>query len=199
MKTAKDELRIVLASRLRGLAPDVRASQSYRLVERLNRMPEWIQARTVALFVPVGIEVDVGGAIHAALTHGKCVALPWYDAHAKCYRMKRVQNMAFDLMPGPFGIPEPKADLAEILIPTLDFIVVPGLGFDLQGRRIGRGKGHYDRMLAEARGLTCGVGFDEQLVAEVPVEDHDMKMNWVLTALQSVCCDPPVERTKCRI
>ena len=63
----------------------------------------------------------------------------------------------------------------------LDFVLVPGIAFDLQGRRLGRGKGYYDRLLAEVRGKTCGVAFDEQIVDEIPVEPHDIHVNCILT------------------
>jgi 5-formyltetrahydrofolate cyclo-ligase len=59
--------------------------------------------------------------------------------------------------------------------------LVPGVAFDLHGRRLGRGKGFYDRLLADVRGKTCGVAFDEQIVREVPVEPHDSDVNCILT------------------
>ena len=63
----------------------------------------------------------------------------------------------------------------------LDFILVPGVAFDLHGRRLGRGRGYYDILLAKVRGTTCGVAFDEQIVREVPVEPHDSDVNCILT------------------
>ncbi|MEO7298989.1 MAG: 5-formyltetrahydrofolate cyclo-ligase, partial [Verrucomicrobiota bacterium] len=53
--------------------------------------------------------------------------------------------------------------------------------FDLTGRRLGRGKGFYDRLLAEIPGTKCGVCFDEQIVEEIPTESHDVRMDYVLT------------------
>jgi 5-formyltetrahydrofolate cyclo-ligase len=64
---------------------------------------------------------------------------------------------------------------------VLDFILVPGVAFDLSGRRLGRGKGYYDRLLKQTRGTTCGVAFDEQIVGEIPVEPHDLNVNCILT------------------
>jgi 5-formyltetrahydrofolate cyclo-ligase len=86
-----------------------------------------------------------------------------------------------DLLVGRFGIREPETWCGEIELNRLDFTLVPGVAFDLQGRRLGRGKGFYDQMLAAVRGTTCGVAFDEQIVGEVPVEPHDTRVNCILT------------------
>jgi len=60
-------------------------------------------------------------------------------------------------------------------------IVAPGIAFDLRGRRLGRGKGFYDRLLANAAGVKCGICFDEQLLAEIPVEPHDVALDFIAT------------------
>ena len=62
-----------------------------------------------------------------------------------------------------------------------DLVFVPGIAFDLVGRRLGRGKGFYDRLLAGVRGHKCGVAFDTQLVAEMPEEPHDMRVDSIIT------------------
>ena len=63
----------------------------------------------------------------------------------------------------------------------LDLVLVPGVAFDLNGRRLGRGKGYYDRLLAEFEGWTCGVAFDQQVVEAVPSEPHDMRLTCLVT------------------
>jgi len=60
-------------------------------------------------------------------------------------------------------------------------ILIPGIAFDLHGRRLGRGKGFYDRLLTEIRGVKCGIAFDEQIVEKIPVEPHDVRMDFILT------------------
>jgi 5-formyltetrahydrofolate cyclo-ligase len=59
--------------------------------------------------------------------------------------------------------------------------LVPGLAFDPSGRRLGRGKGFYDRLLAMVRGRKCGIAFEEQVVPEIPVEPHDIRLDCLLT------------------
>jgi 5-formyltetrahydrofolate cyclo-ligase len=86
-----------------------------------------------------------------------------------------------DLCCGRFGIREPAQWCPQFDLNRLDFTLVPGVAFDLQGRRLGRGKGFYDRMLAAVRGTICGVAFDEQIVGEIPIEPHDTRVNCILT------------------
>ena len=62
-----------------------------------------------------------------------------------------------------------------------DLILVPGIGFDAIGNRLGRGKGYYDRLLSITQGYKCGIGFEEQLVEEIPAAEHDIKMDCVIT------------------
>jgi len=65
----------------------------------------------------------------------------------------------------------------------IDLVVVPGLGFSASGYRIGRGMGFYDRFLAQPEflGVSCGLGFEEQIVEQLPVLDHDMPLSMLTT------------------
>jgi 5-formyltetrahydrofolate cyclo-ligase len=111
----------------------------------------------------------------------KIVVLPQFNAKAKCYVGCQITHLENDLSPGQFGIREPKSHCSEVLLKHLDLALVPGVGFDLMGRRLGRGKGFYDRLLAGISGIKCGVAFDEQIVDEIPTESHDVHLNCILT------------------
>ena len=78
--------------------------------------------------------------------------------------------------------------LPEDLAYLLDVVLVPGVAFDLGGRRLGRGAGYYDRLLTGVRGTTCGVAFDEQISGELPVEPHDVHVNCILTPTRWLSC-----------
>ena len=84
---------------------------------------------------------------------------------------------------GP-GIREPAGDAGKpIPLDLIDLVIVPGLGFTPTGYRIGRGMGFYDRFLAQAEfvGLTCGLAFEEQIVENLPVLDHDVPLSMLVT------------------
>ena len=81
---------------------------------------------------------------------------------------------------GAFKIIEPSGN-NTIPPQELDLIIVPGLAFDLSGNRLGRGKGFYDRLLSNTKALKIGIGYDCQLLEQVPSEPHDVKMDAVIT------------------
>jgi 5-formyltetrahydrofolate cyclo-ligase len=66
----------------------------------------------------------------------------------------------------------------------IDLALVPGVGFDLRGGRLGRGRGFYDQLLAGFGGLKCGVALNEQIASEIPTEAHDVRMDVVLTEMK---------------
>ena len=135
-----------------------------------RRKPVWQTAQRVLFFAPLPEELDVWPLLSEALAGGKSVALPRFVAETKSYEACAIQDPERDLQVGHFGIREPKRACARLPSNRLDLILVPGVAFDLQGRRLGRGKGYYDRLLKDLRGRTCGVAFDQQIVAEIPVE-----------------------------
>jgi len=92
-----------------------------------------------------------------------------------------------ELVIGRFGILEPRADAPPAGI-SFDLILVPGIAFDRNGGRLGRGRGYYDRFLACASGFVSGVCFDDQLVSEVPCEPHDARMDAIITPSEIVLC-----------
>jgi len=147
----------------------------------IERQPIWQKARSILFFAPLAEELDVWPLMADALAAGKTVALPRFTPKTGGYVACQIEDLGRDLNQGKFGIREPAEKCAEIGINRLDFVLVPGIGFDLRGRRLGRGHGFYDQMLATVRGTTCGVAFDQQIVEEIPVEPHDILVNCILT------------------
>jgi 5-formyltetrahydrofolate cyclo-ligase len=84
------------------------------------------------------------------------------------------------LVPGSHGIPEPAGPSVDP--GSIGLVLVPGLAFTVDGRRLGRGGGHYDRFLAQCGAPAVGVCFAEQLVDELPVERHDVAVSRVVAA-----------------
>lgn len=157
------------------------ADAAVRAVSLLRRQAAWNTAKSVLLFAPLRDELDIWPLLAVALEAGKQAALPRYEAAEDRYTACPVLNPQADLTVGRFGIREPKPGPGREELKRLDLILVPGLAFDLHGRRLGRGKGFYDRLLGTVRGRTCGVAFDEQIVDEIPVEPHDIRVDCILT------------------
>ena len=178
---AKRALRQDVRARMKELTPARRAEASAQARTLLAQQTRWRSAQSILFFAPMPGELDLWPLLAEALAAGKTAALPRYDAPTQSYRACRIENTAEDLEMGHFGIREPNLRCAVDSLDRFNFILVPGVAFDVHGRRLGRGKGFYDRLLATVRGTTCGVAFDEQLVSEIPVEQHDIRLNCLLT------------------
>jgi 5-formyltetrahydrofolate cyclo-ligase len=85
------------------------------------------------------------------------------------------------VVPGYKGIPEPSDDALTVLPSEIDLAVIPGVAFDRDCNRLGRGKGFYDRLIPDLRCPLIGLGFDFQIVDQVPVEIFDRKLDMVIT------------------
>ena len=92
-----------------------------------------------------------------------------------------------DLEPGSYGILEPKKDkIIEMLIESIDIIIVPGVGFDELGCRLGHGAGYYDNLLKKSINAThIGLAFEFQIVEKVPIESHDLPVDIIITEKDS--------------
>ena len=178
---AKAVLRDEIQARLRKMSPEERQSASAKLCELLRRQSVWQQARAILLFAPLPAEVDIWPMLVDALKENRIVGLPRFDLATNKYIPCQVRELHKDVKPGKFAIREPVNHCSLLTLNRLDLILVPGVAFDLHGRRLGRGKGYYDQMLADLRGKTCGVAFDQQIVPTVPVEPHDLLLDCILT------------------
>ena len=165
-----------------------RAAASRALCERLREQAVWQSARSVMLFAPLPRETDVWPLVEEALASGKTVALPRFSPRSGDYAAAVVRDPANDLRPGLLGIREPTERCEAIALNRLDLVLVPGVAFDARGRRLGRGKGYYDRLLSDVCGVRCGVAFDEQIVPEVPVGPRDALLNCVVSPSRWLEC-----------
>ena len=177
----KAVLRRTLRETLRALSITQQSALSAQLSERLLQQPLWPQWQTVLFFVPIVGEPNLLPALKAALASKKAVILPSYQVETSRYQGRQITDIERDLETGQFGIAEPSPGCPVFDLKRLDLVLVPGIGFTLDGGRLGRGKGFYDRLLSEVSGLKCGVGFDCQFVDALPLEPHDVRLNCILT------------------
>jgi 5-formyltetrahydrofolate cyclo-ligase len=177
----KAELRKNVRAVLAGMAPSDRTSHSDAACRLLERQAIWATAKTILFYAPMREELDIWPLLVDSVAAGKTVSLPRFDPATNRYLACEIRDAAKDVATGQFGIREPGERCVAVPLNRLDLILVPGVAFDLRGGRLGRGNGFYDRLLAEVRGATCGVAFDEQIVEEIPVEPHDIHLNCILT------------------
>jgi 5-formyltetrahydrofolate cyclo-ligase len=181
---SKSDLRQKIRTRLEIISTAVRAVESIELCERLKA--QMFSAHTILFFAPLPDELDVWPVLELSLALGVICALPFFDAEKNTYGAKVINQLATDIVTGKFGVREPAASCAEIPLDQFDLVLVPGMAFDLSGNRLGRGHGFYDRLLAGVSGIKCGVGYDFQLLEQIPAEPHDVKVDFMLTPARFV-------------
>ena len=157
------------------------AAHARSAAERLLSLPVLGDARVVMAYAASAEELDPAPAIAALHDAGKRVVLPRIEAPG----VLGLYEVASDeeLEPGALGIRQPHADAPRVAAELVDAVIVPGVAFDANGRRLGYGGGYYDRLLPRLREDCERIGFcyDEQLVDLVPVAEHDEHMHVIVT------------------
>jgi len=143
--------------------------------------PQMRSAHAILFYAPLRDELDVWPLLEKSLAAGTICALPFFDSTTQTYSARQVENLTTDIVAGKFGVREPAPGCAPIALNELHLTLVPGVAFDLQGRRLGRGLGFYDRLLREVSGIKCGVCLDFQIVEQLPVEPHDVNVGFLAT------------------
>jgi 5-formyltetrahydrofolate cyclo-ligase len=177
MKTMdKSALRREVRARLAVLDADEKRIRSQYICNEVKKHLAVSGSRVVALFSPLGYEPDIWPLVES-LASTVSVVLPRVEGDIMNFYVYDRNSMAV----GSFGINEPQnsvgVDAGEI-----DAIVVPGVAFTMDGARMGRGKGYYDKYLSQSgcRALKIGVCYREQVVPDIPTEPHDVKMDTVI-------------------
>lgn len=177
----KKFLRKQILEKVRLLSEEQRKTESIRVFNKLIQHPLWKNSKSVFLYASMPGEVDTWQIIEKGLIENKIIGLPYYDKMCDIYKPRLVRDLYRDLKIGKLGIKEPNDDCPEVPLEEFDLIIVPGVAFSRDGYRLGRGKGYYDKLLAWAKGRKCGICFECQFVEKLPTENHDVKMNYLIT------------------
>lgn len=161
------------------LGPSQRLSFGRTIYERVIRSEEWIATRVLGIYLSLPSEVPTRDLIETAWKNGIRVAAPVVHPDLSGMDFRIVDNFG-SLRPGPGNILQPLS--GEPVPPeVLDLVLVPGVAFDLQGNRLGMGRGLFDRYLAQGVRLPWGLAFDCQILEALPVGDRDQPMRRVVT------------------
>lgn len=172
----KRSLRNEILAKRKAQARGNREEKSRAIMRGLVSLPEFMDAKVIALYLPVNGEVDTRGMIEAAQTSGKEVCVPVVKGEgAMCLVLHEPLDK---LGKGKHSIPEPVGKPERHHV---DMVVVPGVVFDREGHRIGMGGGYYDRYLKDRKCVNVGVCFGFQLVEKLPREAHDVPMDIIIT------------------
>lgn len=178
----KAQLRTEMKARRAQLDERARSHAACLLCDSLGR---WLASRAetrIALYLSRPFEIGLDALALELLGAGKTVCAPRVDLARNRMEFWRLPNLEA-CERGPWSVREPPA--LEMVRPQI--VLVPGLAFDKSGHRLGTGGGWYDRVLSEIP-TKIGVVFDRQIVAHVPTEAHDVRMNWVASEAGLVEC-----------
>jgi len=190
---AKSAVRKTVLGRRDAMDAGARAALSRAIIQDIIGLGAYRRSRVVMAYVTFGSELQTGAFIRHALSAGKTLILPRVNRARRALETYEVREPARDLEPGGWGILEPRPDRCARVEPdVVDFVLVPGLAFDAQCRRLGYGGGFYDRLLG---GLTAypplvAGAFEAQLVGAVPASAHDVPMDIVVTEGGRYPADP---------
>ena len=186
--TRKKQMRRSLRGRLELLDERQILARSAAVHERLFATPWWSEARWVFVYLAMPGEVDTGPVVIRAYREGRQVAIPRIEGEEIIFY--RYEGRTRELIPNQFGILEPDPQWISVDPLALQagplLVLCPGLGFDRGLRRIGRGKGYYDRFLARLRAAgrpfkAVGLAFAEQLEPEIPAGPQDQLLDGLIT------------------
>ena len=158
---------------------------SQRITDRVIGLEEYQAAQCVMWYVDVRDEARTRHAFPELLASGKKIVIPYcVDGELELFHLESMD----ELDTGMYKILEPREELRgveskRVNVKELDLILVPGVAFDDRGGRTGHGKGYYDKLLENARLETplISLAFECQMFDEIPMQDHDIYMDKVVT------------------
>lgn len=183
----KENLRSELLAKRTSLTTTEIQEKSALLCQHLISSPLFQRANTILWYAAHQQEVDLSPAIHHAFHHGKMAIFPAVvhpgptSGSPPTLLLRQISSYPQDLHPGYAGIPEPGNDFPSVFPKTIDLALIPGVGFDIFGHRLGRGKGHYDRLLRSIPGKKIGICYQFQIQPRIPNEEQDVAMDYLLT------------------
>ena len=180
----KPPLRRMLVDRRRALSAEERTRQSRLIRERLTHIPTVRAARVVVGYAATPFEVDLMPWLAEESRRGVTIGLPRTEGQSMEIRQWREGD---SLSVGPFAIREPASAAPALELREIDVVLVPAVGFDRRGHRVGFGLGYYDRFLSTVPAATkVGVAFDVQVVDRIPEEAHDVSVDWLVLPTETV-------------
>jgi len=180
----KKRLRLSMKTTLQSISTKEALAAGEAISNRLAGWSNWRSSLVVALFATLPGEVDTQPLVELARRDGKQILFP--RIHARRRIEFAVVEETGSLQPGPFGVLEPDLRCPARQLDAHTIVLVPGVAFDRDGGRLGRGAGYYDRVIAgceksSGRPRFIGVGFDNQVIEAVPMNSLDMRMDGIVT------------------
>ena len=184
----KPDIRIQMKDFLATLTPQDRHQRSLAACDLIAGTRAFRQGQLIMIYMSLPSEVETSTLAVKAWAEGKQIAVPRVDWNRQ--RMEPVEINSLDIdVTTVKGVREP-CEGKVVPLDLIDVVIIPGMAFDRRGFRVGRGRGFYDRFLAQQafKGVRCAVCFHEQIIDHVPTETHDIPMDLIVTDQEVIHC-----------
>jgi 5-formyltetrahydrofolate cyclo-ligase len=179
MSEDKDRVRKILRGKKEAMVPEERLEKSHRICRHLMDIIR--NGETVMVFTSKEKEVNTKPLIQSLFGKGNPVVVPIIVKEDFSLRLSYLRDLSV-LIPSTFGVPEPIGSEIPAAAADIGTIILPMLGFDRMGGRIGYGAGYYDRFLSKNPGMRkIGIAFACQEVGRLPVDENDIRMDVIIT------------------
>ncbi len=186
-----DNLKKIIRKRIQkkrdGLAEATRLSRSTSIAARLTGLGFYKDSKEILVYYPFRSEIDTTIIIRRAIKQQKKVILP--RVNGKDLDLYYIKDLSNDLSPGTFDIMEPiPSECTPASYKDIDMVLVPGVSFDRDLNRLGYGGGFYDKLLEKlpADIPRIVLAFDLQIVDNIPVTEHDLKVDIIITETEII-------------
>lgn len=185
----KDVIRKELIEKRKKMSKKEVLEKSKQIKKLLFEIDEFKKASTILFYVSYGNEVYTHDMVKECLSNRKKVVVPFTDKENRRLILSKLGSWS-DLAKGAYNILEPKKEkIDEVSIFDIDLIIVPGVGFDEHGCRMGHGVGYYDDLLKDSTNMVhIGLAFEKQIVDRIPTEKHDASMDKIITEKRIIEC-----------
>ena len=180
----KEAIRRRLLLKRKKFTPEYILKKSKIIADNLLKLDIYQQSTNIMLYVATKLEVQTQEIIKSAQQHKKNIFIPLIIRGSHNLFPSLVKDFEKELIRGDLGIFQPSKEFYRICPPDiLDLVIVPGVAFNVQGYRLGRGGGYYDRFLSqlEPRTISVALAFEMQILEEIPVEEKDIPVDYIIT------------------
>ncbi len=186
LKNDKDLIRQAMLDRRGRLPISEQEEAGKAMAEKLFTQKEIFEATSVGLYSSYRGEVPTAECFRRLRAGARRVCLPRIG-ESGCLEFVKVDD-ELQCRKGSFGILEPEPNLPVVDLRELQVLVIPGVAFDQKGRRIGWGKGYYDKVLKGFSGKRIGLAYDFQVLEEIPAGPKDEKVDLIITETRVIAC-----------
>ncbi len=173
-----------------SISKSAKEEKDAAIIQRIVKLPEFINAKTVFFYASFRSEVDTMNMIKLSISMGKLIVLPKVDKENNRLKLYEIKGLS-ELSHGCMHILEPSVSEDRLRgLNDVDLIVIPGAAFDSRGNRLGYGAGFYDMLLSkmEKKIPIVAPAYEEQIVERIPEEPHDIKVDKIVTEKRIIEC-----------